>query len=256
MERKNFLRAFVVAAAAGPAFMASCKKDTETGTSTSTTTSSSSSSSSAASTTSSSSCVTAPTEEEGPFPYPGGEVNDPLDRSDVTGGQSGVPLTINFVVVNTNDNCNAVENVRVDIWSCNANGYYSGYDDQAGGLSSVSNSYGGETWLRGYQLSDSAGAVKFTTIYPGWYSGRATHVHAEIYISGVLKKTTQFAFPEAISDVVQVSTYYKAHGVNPLSNSADRVFGDSATDLANETFTISGSVSAGYVATHNIGLAL
>lgn len=254
MERKNFLRAFVVAAAAGPALIGGCKKDDST--SASSTTTSTTTSSTASTTTSSSACVTAPTEEEGPFPYPSGEINDPLDRSDVTGGQTGVALQINFVVVNTNDNCNAVENVRVDIWSCNANGYYSGYDNQSGGLSGVSTSYGGETWLRGYQLSDSAGAVTFSTIYPGWYSGRATHVHAEIYINGVLKKTTQFAFPESVSNLVHVSTYYKAHGVNTTSNSSDHVFGDSATDLANETFSITGSVDAGYVATHNIGLAL
>jgi protocatechuate 3,4-dioxygenase beta subunit len=257
MERKNFLRAFVVAAAAGPTLLNACKKDDTTTTSSSTSsTSTTSSSTSTASTTSTSTCVTTPTEEEGPFPYPGGESTDPLDRSDVTGGQSGVSLQLNFVVVNTNDSCNTVENVRVDIWSCNANGYYSGYDDQAGGLSTVSNSYGGETWLRGYQLSDSAGAIQFTTIYPGWYSGRATHLHIEVYISGVLKKTSQVAFPETISDLVQVSTYYSAHGVNPISNTADRVFGDSTTDLAIETLSLTGSVSAGYVATHTIGLAL
>jgi len=252
MERKSFLRAFAVAAAAGPAFLGACKKDATSSSSSS----SSSSSTSTTTTSTSSSCVVTPTEEEGPFPYPGGELTDPLNRSDVVGGQTGVSLTVNFVVVNTNDNCNAVEGVRVDIWSCNPNGYYSGYDDQAGGVSTVSNSYGGETWLRGYQLSDSAGAITFSTIYPGWYSGRATHLHIEVYIDSVLKKTGQLAFPEAISDVVQVSTYYAAHGVNPLSNSADRVFGNSATDLANETFSVTGSVSAGYAATYTIGLAL
>lgn len=248
MERKNFLRTFAVAAAVGPMLLDACGKDSSSTTSTSTT--------STTSTSTSSSCVVSPTEEEGPFPYPGGELTDPLDRSDVTGGQTGVALTLNFVVVNTNDSCNTVENVRVDIWSCNPYGYYSGYDNQAGGVSSVSNSYSGQTWLRGYQLSNSAGVVTFSTIYPGWYSGRATHVHAEIYIDGVLKKTTQFAFPEAISNAVHVSGIYATHGVNTTTNAADRVFGDSTTDLANETFSLTGSISAGYSTIHNIGLAL
>jgi len=253
MERKNFLRTFVVVAAAGPMLLDACGKDASTKTSTSTTTTAGSSSTTASE---SGSCTVIPTEEEGPFPYVGGELTNPLDRSDVTGGQTGVALTLNFVVVNTNDNCNTVENVRVDIWSCNAYGYYSGYDNQAGGVSSVSNSYSGQTWLRGYQLSNSAGVVTFSTIYPGWYSGRATHVHAEIYIDGVLKKTTQFAFPEAISNAVHVSGIYATHGVNTTTNAADHVFGDSATDLANEIFSLTGSISAGYSNTHNIGLAL
>jgi len=249
MERKNFLKAFVMAAASGPMLLDACKKDTSTKTESASTTTSSA-------TATTNSCVTTPTEEEGPFPYPGGEINDPLNRSDVTGGQAGVPLALDFVVVNTNDNCNTVENVRVDIWSCNPDGYYSGYDNQTGGLSGIATSYGGETWLRGYQLSDSAGVVKFSTIYPGWYSGRATHVHIEVYIDSVLKKTGQFAFSETISDLVYASTYYEAHGDNPTTNASDHVFGDSATDLTNETFSLTGSVSAGYVATHTIGLAL
>jgi len=245
----SFLRTFAVAAAAGPMLLDACKKDsTSTSSSTKTTTSTT--------TSSTSTCVTTPTEEEGPFPYPSGEINDPLDRSNVVESQTGVALAINFVVVNTNDSCNTVENVRVDIWSCNPDGYYSGYDDQAGGVSGVTNSYSGATWLRGYQLSDSAGVVKFNTLYPGWYSGRATHLHIEVYIDSVLKKTSQIAFPESISDVVQVSTRYAAHGANPLSNADDRVFGDSSTDLAIETLSLTGSISAGYSTTHTIGLAL
>ena len=249
MERKSFLRTFAVAAAAGPLLLDACKKDDTSTSSTTTKTTTST-------TTSTTTCVTTPTEEEGPFPYPSGEINDPLDRSDVVETQTGVALAINFVVVNTNDNCNTVENVRVDIWSCNPDGYYSGYDDQAGGVSGVSNSYSGDTCLRGYQLSDSAGVVKFTTIYPGWYSGRATHLHIEVYIDSVLKKTSQLAFPESISNVVQVSTRYAAHGANPLSNADDRVFGDSTTDLTIETLSLTGSISAGYSTTHTIGLAL
>ena len=254
MERKNFLKAFAFTAVAGPMLVESCKKETTTTASTST-----SSSTAATNTTTTSastgSCVVTPTEEEGPFPYPSGEINDPLDRVDVTEGtQTGVPLSVTFVVVNTNDNCNVVENARVDIWHCNKDGYYSGYANQDEALGEQS--YVGQTWLRGYQLSDSSGVLKFTTIYPGWYTGRATHLHIEIYISGVLKKIGQMAFPEAVSNVVHVSSLYAAHGVNPITNSADRVFGDSATDLANETFSLTGSVAAGYAGTHTIGLAL
>jgi protocatechuate 3,4-dioxygenase beta subunit len=202
----------------------------------------------------SSACRVSPTETEGPYPYPGGEATNPLQRADVTGGQTGVPLTLALQVVNTNNSCAAVSGARVDIWQCNKDGYYSGYAAQPG--INGTQSYVGATWLRGYQLTDSNGAAGFTTIYPGWYSGRATHIHFEVYVGGVLKKVGQMAFAESISDVVHVSSAYAAHGVNTTRNAADSVFGDSATDLANETLSLAGSVSAGYTGSYTIGVPL
>ncbi|MEN0056011.1 MAG: intradiol ring-cleavage dioxygenase [Mucilaginibacter sp.] len=247
MERKSFLRTFAVAAAAGPMLIEACKKDS-TATAADATTSNSNTS------TNGSTCLVAPTEEEGPFPYASGEINNPLNRTEVTGGQTGVPLSVSFVVVNTNNNCNVVAGARVDIWHCNKDGYYSGYGNQPGALGTKS--YIGETWLRGYQLTDTSGVAKFTSIYPGWYSGRATHIHMEIFVNNVLKKTTQMAFPETISDAVHVSTLYASHGVNPTRNASDHVFGNSATDLANETIALTGSASEGYSGSFTIGLAL
>jgi protocatechuate 3,4-dioxygenase beta subunit len=247
MERKNFLKTFALVAATGPMIIDSCKKDSVTKSTTSTT-------GTTTSTTASSGCVVMPTETEGPYPYVGGEITNPLKRIDVSDGQTGVPLSIAFLVVNTNDNCNVVTDARVDIWHCNKDGYYSGYANQPGLLGSKS--YVGQTWLRGYQLSDSSGAVKFTTIYPGWYGGRATHIHIEVYINSVMKKTGQVTFSEAISDAVHTSTLYAAHGVNPTRNAGDSVFGDSATDLTNETMTLAGSITYGYSGTYTIGLAL
>lgn len=252
MERKNFLRAFVVAAAAGPAFIASCKKDDTSSTSSSTTTSTSSSSS--ASTTTTPSCTLTPTETEGPYPYPGGELTNPLDRSDITESQTGIPLSLTINIVDTNNSCAVVSGARVDIWHCNKDGYYSGYANQPGISGTLS--YVGKTFLRGYQLSGSDGNVKFTTIYPGWYTGRATHIHFEVYVDSVLKKTTQIAFPQTINDAVDVSTLYAGLGVNPVTNANDSVFGDSATDLASETITLTGSISAGYSGSYTIGIAL
>lgn len=249
MERKRFLKTFALVAATGPMIIESCKKETTSKSGTTSTTSTTTT------TSASGSCITTPTETEGPYPYVGGEITNPLNRSDVTEGtQTGVALTLNFVVVNTNNSCNVVENARVDIWHCNKDGYYSGYANQPGILGSKS--YVGQTWLRGYQLSDSSGVVKFTTIYPGWYSGRATHIHIEVYINNVLKKTGQVAFSQTITDLVYASALYTALGTNPTTNTTDNVFGNSATDLANETLSLTGSVSAGYSGAYTIGLAL
>src|ERR1700744_1089367 len=238
-------------AAAGPMIIDGCKKETVTKDS-STATGTTSTSTSTSST--NGSCIVTATEVEGPYPYVGGELTNPLDRSDVTDGQTGVPLTLNFVIVNANDSCNVVTDARVDIWHCNKDGYYSGYANQQSTLGTKS--YVGQTWLRGYQLSDSSGVVKFLTIYPGWYGGRATHNHIEGYVNNVMKKTTQIAFSETINNTVYASSLYAAHGVNPISNEADSIFGNSSTDLANETVSLTGSVSEGYSGTYAIGLAL
>jgi len=242
MERKNFLKTFALMAAAGPMIIDSCKKDSVSTGSTTTTT------------TTTSGCVVTAAETEGPYPYPGGELTNPLNRSDITESLTGIPLSLTIVIANANDSCAIVENARVDIWHCNKDGYYSGYANQPGISGTLS--YTGKTFLRGYQLTDAGGQAKFTTIYPGWYGGRATHIHFEVYVNNVMKKTTQIAFPQAINDVVDVSALYAGLGVNPVTNGKDSVFGDSATDLANETISLTGSIAAGYAGTYTIGIAL
>jgi protocatechuate 3,4-dioxygenase beta subunit len=248
--RANFIKSLLIGATSVPVFVQACKKDAV-----SSTTTSSSSDSTGVSTGSSSTCVVSPTETEGPFPYPGGELKNLLERSDITESQTGIPATFTFTVVNTNSSCAIVSGARVDIWHCNKDGYYSGYDNQNGGVSGLATDYAGQTFFRGYQLTDSNGQAKFSSIYPGWYTGRATHVHIEVYVNNVLKKTSQVAFNESISNTVHVTSLYKAHGVNPISDSSDNVFGDSATDLAIEMLAITGDTTNGYAATFTIGIA-
>jgi protocatechuate 3,4-dioxygenase beta subunit len=246
MERKNFIKKGVgslIGLAAIVPIIDACKKNVTT-----------SSGSGSGSGSTNGSCIVSPTETEGPYPYPGGELTNPLQRADITASQTGLPLTLTILVVNTNNSCAVVQNARVDIWHCNKDGYYSGYSGQPG--ISGTQSYVGQTWLRGYLLTDANGLAQFATIYPGWYSGRATHIHFEVYVNNVLKKTTQMAFSESISDAVHVSSLYAAHGVNTTRNASDSVFGDSATDLANETISLTGNASAGYAGTFTIGVAL
>jgi len=126
-------------------------------------------------------------------------------------------------------------------------GHYSEYSGQQGYDGT------GETYLRGVQTTNAAGQVTFTTIYPGWYQGRATHVHVEIYVSGALVKTTQIAFPESISAAVYATGVYAAKGQNTTSNGSDGVFGDGTTY---EMLSIAGDTSSGYVGTLTIGIAV
>lgn len=240
MQRKHFLKNSLGLLGSGALILEACKKASVTSSTTGTGTSGG--------------CIVTPEETEGPYPYAGGEINNPLQRIDVTGGQTGVPLTLNFNIVNTNNSCAAVAGARVDIWHCNKDGYYSGYANQPG--ISGTQSYVGQTWLRGYQLADTNGKAQFTTIYPGWYSGRATHIHIEVYVNNVLKKTTQITFSDSVSDVVHTSSLYAAHGVNTTRNTADSIFNNSATDLANETVALTGNTTSGYSGSYTIGIAL
>jgi len=244
MERKDFLKTGVGIFGLGTVLLDSCKKEAVQ----KAIISQEESAAAAAG------CVVTPKESVGPFPYPGGEINNPLQRVDVTEGQAGMPIVFTFTVVNTNNNCLVVPNARVDIWHCNKDGYYSGYGNQTGGTFGLRD-YTGETWLRGYQVTDVNGIAIFNSIYPGWYAGRATHIHLEVFINNKLKKPAQLAFPEVTSNKVHVMPLYAAHGLNTKTNLADGVFGNSATDLANETFTVIKNGNTLF-ATYTIGIAL
>ncbi len=200
------------------------------------------------------SCIAMRSEEEGPWPYPGGEVNNPLNKSDITGGQSGIPLALTFLVVNVTGKCAPLSGISVHIWHCNKDGYYSGYakQDGAAGIKDFT----GETWLRGYQNTDGDGIAKFKTIYPGWESGRATHIHVEVFANGVLRRTGQLAFPEQTNTLVNASAQYSARGDNPTKNTKDSVFSEDLTALASETLPVNGTVDAGFIASYMIGITL
>jgi protocatechuate 3,4-dioxygenase beta subunit len=241
MERKDFLRSSIGIIGGGSLLLSACKKTD--------------SAAAATGASSTGGCIATAEEVEGPYPYVGGEITNPLQRVDVMAGQTGLPLSLEFLVVNTNSSCAVVSGARVDIWHCNKDGYYSGYGAQTGG-SLGTKSYLGETWLRGYQLTDATGKAKFTTVYPGWYQGRATHIHLEVFVNNVLKKTGQITFAESISDLVHQSSLYAAHGINTIRNAADGIFNNSATDLANETVSLSGNIANGYSGSYTIGIAL
>ena len=171
-------------------------------------------------------------------------------RSDITEGKTGVPLTLTLTIVNSNNECAVISDARVDIWHCDKDGYYSEYEEP-GYLGTED--LRGDTFLRGIQLSDSNGQVKFTTIYPGWYTGRVTHIHLEIFVNSVLKLTTQLAFPDDITKTVYNSSLYSAHGQNTLTNETDSILEDS---YESELVTITGDTTNGYAATFKVGVPL
>ena len=144
-------------------------------------------------------CAVTPTETVGPYP----SLTD-LFRSDIREGKSGTLLTLTVKVVNVNSSCAAVPNANVEIWHVDAAGNYSQYGTQTT-----------QTYLRGIQTTNSSGEVTFTTIYPGWYQGRATHIHLEVTMNGRSVKVTQIAFPEAVNNSVHASGVLRLAGLEP-----------------------------------------
>ena len=246
MERKFFLKRGI--AALGVAFVAplvnSCKKDSEV---TGTDTTSSTTTTNTTTTTGSGSCTVSPSETAGPFPT---KTPSSLVTADIRSDRTGVAFTIKITISNTNSSCAALAGAIVDIWHCDAAGNYSEY----GGSSMQTTDYTSVHFLRGRQTTDANGLVTFTSIFPGWYSGRAPHIHVHVYnSSGTSLLVTQIAFPTDVCNTVYTTaTTYYTKGTQDTSNTSDNVFSDS---LANELATVTGSVADGYTLTHIISAA-
>ncbi len=132
-------------------------------------------------------CAIMPETTEGPFYF------DPdMERADITEGRPGVPLRLRLQVVDAT--CQPIPNARVDVWHCDAEGIYSGYPRQLGGLDTS-----GETFLRGTRIAGADGIAEFATIYPGWYPGRTPHIHFKAFPDSGSVLTGQMFFPDDLS---------------------------------------------------------
>jgi hypothetical protein len=154
-------------------------------------------------------CVLTPELTEGPY-YVAGEKL----RRDVTEGKAGTALLLRLTVVNAST-CKPVKNASVEIWHCDAGGVYSG---------AVANNPG-TNFLRGVQKTNATGVATFKTIYPGWYQGRAVHIHVKVHVAGTVVHTGQLFFPASVTNVVYKRTPYSAHGTTPDTlNPNDSIF--------------------------------
>lgn len=188
-------------------------------------------------------CTATASETAGPFPT---KSPAELVSNDITLDRPGNKLMMKITIRNKNNNCEALSDALVDIWHCDAAGSYSEY----GGSGMQSTNYQNVHFLRGRQTTNANGLVTFTSIYPGWYSGRAPHIHVHIYnASGKSLLVTQIAFPEEISKVVYAQGVYAGHGQADTTNARDNVFNDG---VSTEMATVTGSVSGTFELTHAI----
>lgn len=216
-------------------------------------------------TTASGSCTVTATEVNGPYPADGsnsaGDGNSavlddvydgsPIVRNSIAESISGVPLALTLSLQNVNNSCATLSGYYIYVWHCTPDGEYSAYTGSTnGGTHSRT-----ETYCRGIAQTDSNGNVTFSSVYPGWYSGRAVHIHCEVYSSLSASspvKITQFCFPMSVNNVVQASSGYPGTS-GLMANSSDGMFSDGTTT---EMLTVTGSVASGYSASLTLRVAV
>jgi protocatechuate 3,4-dioxygenase beta subunit len=138
-------------------------------------------------------CILTPQSEEGPY-----YIDPKLNRSDITEGKPGVPLSLRLRVIDAGL-CAAIAGARVDIWHCDARGIYSAFPGQGDGHNIDQSN---KNFLRGTQLAGNSGWTEFKTIYPGWYDGRATHIHFKVFLDERTVLTGQTFFPDALNEFI------------------------------------------------------
>jgi protocatechuate 3,4-dioxygenase beta subunit len=194
------------------------------------------------------SCVLTAGLTEGPF-----FVDEKLNRSDIRTDpgsgvvSAGIPLALTFNVSRAaNGACTPLTSAYLDVWHCDSSGTYS---DVSGSS---------RKFLRGYQVTDANGVAAFTTIYPGWYSGRAVHIHFKLRLyagsSKTYEFTSQFFFDDTLTDSVYTQSPYSSRGSRSTRNASDGIYNSlSANDKAGLTLQTS-KTAEGYAGVINLGV--
>ncbi len=178
-------------------------------------------------------CVLTPELTEGPFYLPDEKV-----RRNITEGRPGTPLTLKLKVVNAST-CKAIKGAAVDIWHADAGGTYSGVQGSAG-----------TTFMRGIQPTGAGGLAEFLTVYPGWYQGRAVHVHVKVHLGGTVVHTGQLFFPDTLTDAVYKAAPYDTRGARDTRNASDSIF----VNGGKRSLLAMGRSGAGYVGAITMGV--
>jgi protocatechuate 3,4-dioxygenase beta subunit len=198
--------------------------------------------------TGSATCVLTAALTEGPF-----FVDEMLNRSDIRTDpvsgvvSSGIPLALTFNVSRVANNaCTPLTGAYLDVWHCDAGGVYS---DVSGSS---------RKFLRGYQITDANGVAAFTTIYPGWYSGRTVHIHFKLRLfagsSKTYEFTSQFFFDDAATDSVYTQSPYSSRGARSTLNANDGIYNSLSTNDKSGLTLLTSTTTGGYAGVINLGV--
>ncbi|MFD1661043.1 intradiol ring-cleavage dioxygenase [Streptomyces caeni] len=207
-------------------------------------------------------CVLNPSVSEGPYYLEGA-----LFRKDITEGKRGVPLTVRLTVRDQPHACALLADAAVEIWHCDAWGYYSGYTSlPPGGKAPFADSDTGgadpRTFLRGYQTTGADGVAEFTTVFPGWHGSHAPGIHVKVrtgggrsgrtYEGGRLNWTGRLYVADRYADAVYATDPYTGHtGKRTLLAEDGEYHGGGARD---GLMDVTGDIARGLVATLTVGI--
>ncbi|MEU8310582.1 intradiol ring-cleavage dioxygenase [Actinomadura sp. NPDC048955] len=229
-------------------------------------------------------CVLSPETTEGPY-----YLDYEMVRRDVTEDRPGVPMILRVAVVDTGAGCRPVKRAAVDIWHCDAGGVYSGYEGNTlpggpppsgtptapptgtptgpppggGGHAEPDNDL---TFLRGVQLTNGHGTAEIRTIYPGWYQGRALHIHVKVhvggrvdaekktYTGGHVSHTGQFFFAEDMAEKVAALEPYRSNTVTRVKLEEDGIYRQAGSGLLTVRPVHRGRIERGLLATITVGV--
>ncbi len=157
------------------------------------------------------SCALTVEQTEGPYYFDADKI-----RSDIREDRKGTRLRLALRVRDAGT-CEPIPDAVVDIWHADAGGAYSGFDGAPAQT----------RYLRGAQVTNKEGVAEFTTVYPGWYQGRTTHIHAKVHLDSATALTTQLYFDDDLSAKVHATGPYAGRGQPDQLNASDGIFDDS-----------------------------
>jgi protocatechuate 3,4-dioxygenase beta subunit len=151
-------------------------------------------------------CVLTPELTEGPYYIAGEKL-----RRNITDGHPGTALALHLTVLDAST-CKPVKNAAVDVWHCDAAGDYSGLNGSS------------TTFMRGIQRTNASGLAVFHTVYPGWYTGRAVHIHVKVHVGGSVVHTGQLFFNDSLTDRAYKKSPYSGRPNRDTRNAADSIY--------------------------------
>lgn len=146
-----------------------------------------------------------------------------LVRRNIASGIAGLPVKFGFRIVNA-DTCAPISNASLEIWHCDKDGNYSALP--VSGPCTNSSATTSQNFGRGIQFTDDDGWCYFDSIFPGWYSGRTTHIHARVKLNNTTMVTTQFLFADHVDETVYRNhPSYTGRPNRDTTNTSDNVMG-------------------------------
>ncbi|MFM7089143.1 MAG: hypothetical protein ACKOW9_06480 [Candidatus Paceibacterota bacterium] len=149
-------------------------------------------------------CVKSESASEGPFYI------DSENRKIIYKNGEGAPIIFKIRVVD--ESCKPIKGAVVSVWHASSKGEYS----KAGGTGAMD--------YRGYRVGGSKGEVEFKSLFPGWYPGRAAHIHVKVNKDGVNLLNTQLYFKQSLVNSVYKKKPYLERGLEDTPRSRDGLF--------------------------------